>query len=61
MFVEQEQLKYLAENFFEPKFTKEQAAYPKYWFSDGYEILRRYMNTTMIGVSKKGSGGEEQA
>ena len=56
MFVEQEQLKYLAENFFEPKFTKEQANDPQYWFENGYEILRRYSTTTLIGVSKKGSG-----
>ena len=55
IFVEQEQLKYLAENFFEPKFTKEQAADPQYWFENGYEILRRYTTTTLIGVSKKHS------
>lgn len=57
MFIEQEQLKYLAENFFEPKFTKEQAADPQYWFSEGYEILRRYSTAILIGVSKK--GGDE--
>lgn len=55
-FIEQEQLKYLAENFFEPKFTKEQAADPQYWFENDYEILRRYQSTILIGVSQRGSG-----
>ena len=49
-------MKYLAENFFEPKFTKEQAADPQYWFENDYEILRRYETSILIGVSQRDSG-----